>query len=46
MKLLIKKHPNFDKLKVIRKFFLNHNKSYKWHHGEYEKNDYFSSKGL
>ena len=28
-------------LKVIRKFFLNHNKSFRWHLGDYEK--YFFS---
>ena len=27
--------------KVIRKFFLNHNKSFRWHLGDYEKHDFF-----
>ena len=29
-------------LKVIRKFFLTHNKSFRWHLGDYEKHDFFS----
>ena len=29
-------------LKVIRKFFLNHNKSFRWHLGDYEKHNFFS----
>ena len=28
--------------KVIRKFFLNHNKSFRWHLGDYEKHIFFS----
>ena len=28
-------------LKVIRKFFLNHNKSFRWHLGDYEKHNFF-----
>ena len=28
-------------LNVIRKFFLNHNKSFRWHLGDYEKHDFF-----
>ena len=33
-------------LKVIRKFFLNHNKSFRWHLGDYEKHDFFPFEGL
>ena len=28
-------------LKVIRKFFLKHNKSFRWHLGDYEKHNFF-----
>ena len=28
--------------KVIRKFFLKHNKSFRWHLGDYEKHNFFS----
>ena len=28
--------------KVIRKFFLNHHKSFRWHLGDYEKHNFFS----
>ena len=31
-------------LKVIRKFFLNHNKSFRWHLGDYEKHNFFHLK--
>ena len=30
-------------LKVIRKFFLNHNKSFRWHLGDYEKRCNYTS---
>ena len=33
-------------LKVIRKFFLKHNKSFRWHLGDYEKHNFFPFKGL
>ena len=29
-------------LQVIRKFFFNHNKSFRWHLGDYEKHIFFS----
>ena len=29
-------------IKVIRKFFLNHNKSFRWHLGDFEEHDFFS----
>ena len=29
-------------LKVIRKFFFKHNKSFRWHLGDYEKHNFFS----
>ena len=29
-------------VKMIRKFFLNNNKSFRWHLGDYEKYDFFS----
>ena len=32
--------------KVIRKFFLKHNKSFKWHLGDYEKHNLFPFEGL
>ena len=32
--------------KVIRKFFLNHNKSFRWHLGDYEKHVFFPFEGL
>ena len=35
-----------DVLKVIRKFFLNHNKSFRWHLGDYEKLFFFPFEGL
>ena len=31
-------------LKVIRKFFLKHNKSFRWHLGDYEKHNFFHLK--
>ena len=31
-------------LKVIRKFFLN--QSFRWHHGDYEKHNFFPTEGL
>ena len=31
--------PRSAQLKVIRKFFLKHNKSFRWHLGDYEKHD-------
>ena len=31
-------------IKVIRKFFLNHNKSFRWHLGDYEKHIFFHLK--
>ena len=34
------------KLKVIRKFFLKHNKSFRWHLGDYEKHHLFPFEGL
>ena len=33
-------------LKVIRKFFLKHNKSFRWHLGDYEKHNLFPFEGL
>ena len=33
-------------LKVIRKFFLKHNKSFRWHLGDYEKHNFFPYEGL
>ena len=33
-------------LKVIRKFFLNHNKCFRWHLGDYEKHNFFPFEGL
>ena len=36
--------PNY--LKVIRKFFLKHNKSFRWHLGDYKKHDFFPFEGL
>ena len=33
-------------LKVIRKFFLNHNKIFRWHLGDYEKHNFFPFEGL
>ena len=33
-------------LKVIRKFFLKHNKSFRWHLGDYEKHNFFPFEGL
>ena len=32
------------KLKVIRKYLLNHNKSFRWHLGDYEKHTFFNLK--
>ena len=34
------------KLKVIRKFFLTHNKSVRWYLGDYEKHNFFPFEGL
>ena len=33
-------------VKVIRKFFLKHNKSFRWHLGDYEKHIFFPFEGL
>ena len=33
-------------LKVIRKFFIKHNKSFRWHLGDYEKHIFFPFEGL
>ena len=33
-------------IKVIKKFFLNHNKSFRWHLGDYEKHIFFPFEGL
>ena len=33
-------------IKVIRKFFLTHNKSFRWHLGDYEKHNFFLFEGL
>ena len=33
-------------LKVIRKFFFKHNKSFRWHLGDYEKHNFFPFEGL
>ena len=33
-------------LKVIRKFFLKHNKSFRWHLGDYEKHNLLPFEGL
>ena len=33
-------------LKVIRKFFLKHNKSFRSHRGDYEKHNFFPFEGL
>ena len=33
-------------LKVFRKFFIKHNKSFRWHLGDYEKNNFFAFEGL
>ena len=33
-------------LKVIRKLFLKHNKSFRWHLGDYEKHNFFPFEGL
>ena len=35
--LCIQPYIGFNLLKVIRKFFLNHNKSFRWHLGYYGK---------
>ena len=35
-----------DVLEVIRKFFLKHNKSFRWHLGDYEKHNFFPFEGL
>ena len=37
-------HNNTKVVKVIRKFFLNHNKSFRWHLGDYEKHIFFHLK--
>ena len=36
--------PFTKQIKVIRKFFLKHNKSFKWHLGDYEKHIFFHLK--
>ena len=33
-------------IKVIRKIFINHNKSFRWHLGDYEKHNFFPFEGL
>ena len=33
-------------IKVIRKFFLKHNKSFRWHLGDYEKHIFFPFEDL
>ena len=33
-------------LKVIRKFFLKHNKNFRWHLWDYEKHNFFPFEGL
>ena len=42
--------PNLERtrytFKVIRKFFLKHNKSFRWHLGDYEKHNFFPFEGL
>ena len=35
-----------SRLKVIRKFFIKHNKSFRWHLGDYEKHNCFPFEGL
>ena len=32
--------------KEIRKFFIKHNKSFRWHLGDYEKHNFFHFEGL
>ena len=49
--LVVKVIPSFLKLdyrliKVIRKFFLNHNKSFRWHLEDYEKHNFSPFEGL
>ena len=39
-------HKSIIMFKVIRKFFLNHNKSFRWHLGDYEKHIFFPFEGL
>ena len=34
----------FHLVKVIRKFFIKHNKSFRWHLGDYEKHIFFHLK--
>ena len=36
----------FSSFKVIRKFFIKHNKSFRWHLGDYEKHNFFPFEGL
>ena len=38
--------PRSPAIKVIRKFFLKHNKNFRWHLGDYEKLNFFLSEGL
>ena len=38
----IKRKTREDEIKVIRKFFIKHNKSFRWHLGDYEKHNFFS----
>ena len=33
-------------VKVSRKFFLKHDKSFRWHLGDYEKHNFFPFEGL
>ena len=40
------KNQSLLEFKVIRKFFLNHNKSVRWHLGDYEKHNFFPFEGL
>ena len=39
-------YAKFVEVKVIRKFFLRHNKSFRWHLGDYEKHIFFPFEGL
>ena len=35
-----------NEFKVTRKFFLKHNKSFRWYLGDYEKHNFFPFEGL
>ena len=37
---------NYNLYRVIRKFFLNHNKSFRWHLGDYEIITFFPLKAV